>query len=255
MYACGIWGNADEARLLLETSPLFHTRLAGRQDAIRQFWGVPAVEDEEKKNTLLWANYLLMAPSQKVNESLTGEDHVYLTHINTPRQVVIGGDPHACLRVIEKLGCTHMKMPFNYAIHCQPVVSEYSALFNLHHWQIQQKPDFPVYLSADCQPVMIDQEVIADKIARGLSQCVNFAEMTRRVYEDGVRIFIELGAGNNCSKWIDDTLRLSPHLSVAANRAGVDDLTSILRLMARLSSHRIKLDLALLYAGIGKGLA
>jgi acyl transferase domain-containing protein len=156
--------------------------------------------------------------------------------------------------VVEKLGCTHMKMPFSYAMHCQPVRSEYTTLYNLHHWQIQKKPDLPIYMSADCQPVTIDEDEIADKIALGLGKTVNFAALIRRVYEDGVRIFIELGAGNNCSKWIDDSLRLSPHLSAAINRPGVDDLTSILRLMARLSSHRVKLDLAPLFTKTRKGL-
>jgi acyl transferase domain-containing protein len=266
MYACGVWGNADEARRSLEDSPLFRSRLAGRQEAICQFWGrvshpelegrvshpelggIP-IENEGANGKPIWINYLLMARPQEVQEALVDGDRVYLTHINTPRQVVIGGDPEACRRVIAKLGCTHLKMPYNHAMHCQPVRSEYTALYELHHWAIQQKPGFPLYLSADCQPVEIHSAAIADKIATGLCTCVDFAGLTRRVYDDGVRIFIELGAGSNCSKWIDDTLRSRPHLSVAINRSGVDDLNSIVRLMARLSSHQVTMDLARLFTG------
>jgi acyl transferase domain-containing protein len=178
---------------------------------------------------------------------LVGEDHVYLTHVNTPRQVVIGGDPQGCQRVIARLHCTHLKMPFNYAMHSPPVRSEYPVLFDLHHWPVQQAPDFPIYLSADCQPVVIEQTILAEKIAAGLCTCVDFAGLTRRVYQDGARIFVELGAGSNCAKWIDDTLRREPHLSAAINRAGSDDLSSIIRLLARLASHRVSMHLAPLF--------
>jgi acyl transferase domain-containing protein len=60
-------------------------------------------------------------------------------------------------------------------------------------------------------------------------------------------VLIELGANANCSKWIDETLKGSPYAAVAINRRGADDHSSILRMLARLVSHRVPLDLSPLY--------
>ncbi len=252
MYASGVWGNCDNARQLLETSPLFHTRLTGAQETIRQAWGMPSA-GQGTESAPIWANYLLMCSPEVARQALQAETRVYMTHINTPRQVVIAGDPQSCQQVIARVGCTHLKMPSQHVMHCPPVHTEFEALRRLHDWPIQRQPDFPIYLSVDCQPAEINQAVLAEKIAGGLCTCVDFAGLTRRAYQDGVRVFIELGAGSNCSKWIDDTLREQPHLSAAINRPGTDDLASILRLLARLCSHRVPVDLSALFnAAIAK---
>ena len=89
--------------------------------------------------------------------------------------------------------------------------------------------------------------MIAEKVASMLISCLDFPTLVRQVYADGARVFIELGANANCSRWIEDTLKGSPFVSVAINRKGADDYTSILRMLARLVSHRVPLDLSPLY--------
>jgi acyl transferase domain-containing protein len=104
---------ADATRARLKASPLFQSRLAGAQLAVREHWGVTG-----ELNGSLWSNTFLMAPMERVEEALRGEERVYLTHINTPRQVVIGGDPQGIRRVVEALKCTSLKAPFDFALHC-----------------------------------------------------------------------------------------------------------------------------------------
>ncbi len=67
------------------------------------------------------------------------------------------------------------------------------------------------------------------------------------MYADGARIFIELGAGSNCAKWIEETLRGQPMLSISANRKGIDDASAILRVLARLVSHGVNVNLRAIY--------
>ena len=95
----------------------------------------------------------------------------------------------------------------------------------------------------------IEQQQIAHNIAEMLCSPLDFPRLVSQVYEDGNRIFIELGAGSNCAKWIQESLKGKPHLSMSINRKGVDDYTSILKIVARLLSHRAKLDLSRLYSG------
>jgi len=81
-----------------------------------------------------------------------------------------------------------------------------------------------------------------------LTQPIDFPRLVNRAYEDGARIFIELGAGSNCSKWMDAILKDQRHLSASINQVNVDDHISILKLLAKLISHRVSLDLSSLVA-------
>jgi PfaB family protein len=246
MFAAGVNTHGFEGKQRLEQSPLFKDRLAGSQNAVREFWGLSPLADGRVDDDF-WGNYVLMANPDQVRELIDGEERVFLTHINTPRQVAIAGDPKSCQRLIETLHCNALRAPFNYALHCAAMQSEYPALVDLHDWPVAQVPEIALYASADCERFPMERSAIARKMARGLCSTVDFPRLVNRVYADGVRIFIELGAGSNCSKWVDDTLKTQAHCAISINRRGVDDHTSILRVLGRLCSQRIPLDLSALY--------
>jgi PfaB family protein len=246
MFASDVWGNADQVNAALEKSPLFHVRLSGPHNAVRQYWGLPEM-DTNQSDEDFWASYVVMAKPDLVREAIAGNTNVFLTHINTPRQVVIAGNQQACLEVIESLKTMHLKAPFNYALHCQAMESEHHDLAELHSWNIKSVPEVKLYSTADYSPVQVDRRNIADKIATTLTTCVDFPRIIDRVYNDNVRIFIEVGAGSNCSKWIDDSLKGRPHLSASVNRQSTTDHDSILRLLARLTTHNVPLDLSPLF--------
>jgi PfaB family protein len=248
LFGTGVWSAADETSAALRASPLFRTRLSGPQNAVRAAWGLPEETGAGLPSSQpLWANYFLMAPAERVREAVAGETRVYLTHVNTPRQVVIGGDPQACQRVIALLKCTSLKAPFDFALHCDAIRAEYAAMVSLHTWPVSTVPVARLYTAADNCPLPVEQAAIAEKIAGMLSSSLDFTALVRQVYADGARVFIELGANANCSKWIEETLKGSPFVSVAINRKGADDHSSILRMLARLVSHRVPLDLSPLY--------
>ena len=244
MFASGVWTSGDDVSTALCDSPLFHTRLAGPQNAIREYWHMLPQEGSAGP---LWENYVIMAAPEHVIELLFNEPRVYLTHINTPRQVVIGGDPNACRRIIDLLKCNALQAPFNYALHCEAMQSEYQALKNMLSWPVFGQPDMTLYSAATYLPMPIERQSIASQIAHGLCSQLDFPRLVRQAYEDGARIFIELGAGSNCVRWIDDSLKDQPHASFSINRKGVDDHTSILKLVARLVCHHVQTNLNLLY--------
>ncbi len=248
IFASGVWANGDEVSTSLEASPLFHTRLSGPQNAVREYWGL-APQPDEYADPEFWTNYVLMAPSEKVLELLDKEPHVYLTHINTPRQVVIAGEKAACQRVVAQLQCSSLRAPFNYALHCRAIASEYPALARLHHWPVANAtPGASLYSAASYGPLPIESTAIAESLARMLTSPLDFPRLVQRVYAGGARIFIELGAGSNCAKWIDETLKGSAHLAMSIDRRGVNDHPSIVRVLARLASHRAPCDLSPLYS-------
>jgi PfaB family protein len=247
MFSMGVWGDGLYASQRLFASPLFRTRLAGPQNAVRASWGLPSLAEDAHPEEPLWENFLLMAPVERVKDALRAESKVYLTHINTPRQVVIGGDPAACRRVINLLKCSSLKAPFDYVLHCKVMESEYEALYEIHSLPVSGQRDVKLYSAAEDRPFVLTQSDIARAVARDLCSMLDFPRLVETAYADGARVFIELGAGSNCAKWIEDVLRGKPFLSVSANRKGVDDATSILRVLARLASHQIKVNLEPLY--------
>jgi PfaB family protein len=245
MFAMGIWTQADVMRTSMEASPVFHERVSGPQNAIRDFWNLPK-NNGKTGNSPTWANYVLMASYEKVREAILNEDRVYITHINTPRQVVIGGDKNACQRVADAIKCMYLQTPYHHAIHCEPVTSEFDAFMRLNDWPVENKPDIPIYTAANYATLQYDSKSIKRSFAKMLTNPIDFPRLINLAYEGGTHIFIELGAGSNCSKWVEATLKGKPHLSISINQNSVDDHVSILRLLARLVSHQVPVDLKVL---------
>lgn len=250
MYAAGIWGQGDQAAARLAQSAAFRTRLAGPRTAIREYWGLSGGQADPDQP--LWSNYLVMAPPEKVQAALEQEPRVYMTHINTPRQVVIGGDPQGCQRVLGALRASSLQAPFDYALHCEVMRSEYGALADLHDWPVACVPEMPMYSAANYAPLRIEQNTRSQKelaaaMAHMLTSPLDFPRLVNRVYEDGARVFIEAGAGGNCARWVDETLKGRAHLALSMNRRGTDDYTNLVRTLARLHSHRVPIDLSPLY--------
>ena len=243
MFASGIWNQADETSAALRTSPLFRTRLSGPQNAVRESWKLPT-KNLSDVNKIIWANYVLMATPEAVNDALKNESRVFLTHINTPRQVVIAGDPAACRRVIENLKCNSLQAPFNYALHCEAMQSEFNDLQTLLSWPVSNQPGMTLYSAATYQAMPIEQKAIARQIAYGLCHQLDFPRLVNQAFADGARIFIELGAGSNCSRWVDESLKDRPHAAFSINRKGLDDHDAILQLLAKLISHHVPVNLS-----------
>ncbi|MHC5719913.1 MAG: polyketide synthase, partial [Nostoc sp.] len=81
-----------------------------------------------------------------------------------------------------------------------------------------------------------------------LCQELDFPQLVNRVYGDGVRIFLEAGAGSVCSRWIDKILDNKEHITVSLNRRGMDDHASMVKALAKLLSHQVNVDLSPLYS-------
>lgn len=247
MFASGVWTQADEISAALHTSPLFHTRLAGPQNAVRESWQLP-VKNQTDSYEIIWSSFVLMAPPEAVNLVLKDESKVFMTHINTPRQVVIAGDPAACRGVIKTLKCISLQATYDYALHCEAMQSEFNDLQTLLSWPVSNQPNMTLYSAATYQAFPIEQNAIARQIAYGLCHQLDFSRLVHQAYADGTRIFIELGAGSNCTHWVDESLKDKVHAAFSINRKGLDDHTAVLQLLAKLIGHRVALNLSVVHS-------
>ncbi|KOP27374.1 polyketide synthase [Hapalosiphon sp. MRB220] len=245
MLSQGIWTRFHEGSEGLSSYALFKTQLSGPKNAVRKHWELPQQQDSEGEN--FWSTYVLMCPVSRVREVLQHEKYVYLSIINTPEEVAIAGDTKACQRVIKTLNCDAFLAPFNHVIHCEPIRSEYDALVKLNTLPTQNVPNIVFYSAAEYKPISLNSDSIGHNIAKMLVQQLNFPRLIQRVWDDGARIFIEVGAGSNCSRWISGNLTQQEHMIVSLNKRGIDEHSCIVKALAKLLSHRVKIDLSSLY--------
>ncbi|MDZ8077983.1 MAG: type I polyketide synthase [Nostoc sp. DcaGUA01] len=248
MLAQGIWTQFQEGSDGFNSSSLLKTRLSGPKNAVREYWGLSQTEDDKGED--FWRNYIVMSPVSRVREAIKHEKRVYLPLINTTEEVAIAGDIQACQRVITNLNCDAFSAPFTHVIHCEPMCSEYDELVRLNTLPTQNVPETIFYSAAEYKPIKLDSHSVAHNIAKNLCQQLNFPQLINRVYQDGFNIFIEVGAGSNCSRWIDKVLNQKEHVTVTLNKRGVDDHTSLIKALAKLLSYRVNLDLSPLFSQI-----
>lgn len=245
LFATGVWGEGDAASQALARSPLFTTQLAGPLNTVRESWGLPVLETGSSED--LWSNHLIMTTPERALVAVQAESRVYLTHINTSRQVVIGGETEACKRVIESLKAPSLKAPFSYALHCRAMESAYEDFKHLNTHPVLHWPAIRLYSAAGYDFFTNDPEDTAHRVAKSLCEHLDFPRLVKLAYQDGARLFLEIGAGGNCARWVDEILRGQPSLAMSINRKGLDDGEALVRLLARLASHRLSVDLATLY--------
>lgn len=246
IWGMGIWRDGDAGSAAFHESPLFTQRLAGPMDSVREAWGIPAHIAPDD----FWAAYFIAAPVERVRAAIAAENQVYLTHVNTPHEVMIAGDPAACQRIVEAVQGDSMRAPFSVVIHNEVMLSEFNEFRRLYDLPVHPVSGVTFYSAADYAPLKLERGVIANNIARMTCKQIDFPRLIERAYNDGARVFIELGPRSTCARWISETLGHQPHLAVSIDTLGADDRVSIIKMLAQLTAHRVPLDLSPLYAPV-----
>ncbi|MEH2395688.1 MAG: beta-ketoacyl synthase N-terminal-like domain-containing protein [Nostoc sp.] len=251
LFSLGVWNNqchsyASSTTAAIMASPLFRTQLCGSCVLAHQFWRLPLTHQERKDK--FWTSYLLKAPVLEVLEILKQENKVYVTFINTAQEVVIAGNPQSCLKIIKKLNCHYVTINFDSVLHCEIAQFVYNDIVNMHTLPIQKIPKIEFYSGVTAEKLIVNTNSLAHNSAKLCCQTVDFPRLINRVYQNGVRIFIEVGAKNNCSKWINDNLQESEHVAMSTSIKSIDDHTNIIRLLAKIISHGISVNLSHLYS-------
>ena len=244
LFSSGAWNNTDYMSDTLHNTPTFQNRLVGEMEVVRQAWDLPPSKQDEKP---IWGTYTLRTSPEKAAEVLAEEERVFLIIINAPNEIVIAGDDEACRRVVKKLKWRLFPVPIKDVVHNELVKAEFDALKKLHSMPTTAIKGVDFYTAANYQKTEMKEEVIGHNIATFYTHMVDFPKLVNQVYDDGARIFIELGPQSSCSKWVSESLKGKDHLAVGINRKGVDDHTSLLRMMAKLTSHGVDMALEKLY--------
>lgn len=125
----------------------------------------------------------------------------------------------------------------------------YNRLLSFYQSAINATPSIPVYSCHTCAPINGPLPQIAECAAQQWLSPLNVSKTIERLYDDGFRVFVELGARGILSTCVASTLRHKPHLALAANRGHRPDMLQFHHTLAALVSHGASVDLSQLHTG------
>ncbi|MFE5812831.1 beta-ketoacyl synthase N-terminal-like domain-containing protein [Streptomyces sp. NPDC056479] len=245
LFATGGWQPEGRDDALISNTPIFKDRLCGPRRTVREAWQLPDVT----RDSDVWASHVLLTDAESVRAVLPRYGRVHLTHVNTPAELVIAGDPAQCRALIKELDCPAARSPVNAVMHCPVVDAEFDGLAGLNDYPTGSFGDLELLSAYDYEPLpALDRKEIARRIAHTLRSPIDFPRLVRGAYERGFRYFLEVGPSATCSRWVRETLGESAHVAAPVDRRGVAATKSIAQLAARLTAHGLDVDLGVLLA-------
>ena len=241
LFAMGAWPERGEMLERILDTNLFRTELAGPCNAARQVWNVPP---EEEVN---WCVAAVNRPVDTVRKVVNEWPTTRLLIINTPNESVIGGRKNDVDAAIKALGCEAVYLEGVVTVHCDAALPAKDAYKKLHIFPTMPLEGIRFYSAAFGQPYQLTSESAANSILEQALSGFDFPALIEQAYQDGIRMFLEMGPHASCTRMINRILENKPHLAVSACVRGEDDYFTILKFLGTLISERVPVDLNRLY--------
>jgi len=116
----------------------------------------------------------------------------------------------------------------------------------LTHW-VRHVPKIPVYSSATATRVPARPRDILQLTIDQWVAPIHLEDVVNRMYEDGFRIFIEVGARGNLTTAVSEILKAQRHQAVALNRIHRSGITQLHHALGILAAQGVPFDLSRLY--------
>ncbi|MDP1569399.1 MAG: beta-ketoacyl synthase N-terminal-like domain-containing protein [Vicinamibacterales bacterium] len=226
----------EHAALVASARVADFTRLIGVLDEI----GAMAAARRTEGGALAPGMLALTAASRPLLQPLldAAPPRLHLALDNCPQQIVVWGEAGA-LDELERAARARREVAFRLpdldgAVH--------TPRFPLPHDEIRRAYDgvtitpgvMPMWSAASLAPVPDDPEDVRDLLALQWHRPVRFRELVRRLYDEGVRTFVEVGPADRLSGFVRDTLRGSGVTTIPTNIEGRAALTQIHAALAQL---------------------
>ena len=190
-------------------------------------------------------------PAEEVDRYLAqqGRD-VQVAMDNCSNQMVLYGSAADIAHVqdgLAQLGAICMPLPFDRGYHT-PAFAEVSAAFEQYYGDIGlERPNVPLYSCASVGLFPDDPAQVRALAAGQWSQKVRFRETIRRMHDDGVRVFVEVGPSGNLTAFVNDILADRDCLALSSNVRRRNGVEQLLATLAQLYVAGRELDLGKLY--------
>ncbi|WP_445508877.1 PfaB family protein [Shewanella xiamenensis] len=247
-----IWQTPHALINATQNSAIFNQEISGPLLAVRRDWQL------SDNAPLVWNSFLVRATSAEINPLLADFPRIYLA-IEQGDTCILAGCEESCLQLLKRLNKRGIASNKVTAMHTSPSQSQHSAIQGFYTLGLKAnacETQVRFISAAQQSAVNIDSQSIAKSIADTFCAPLNFTGLINTAYHQGARLFVEVGADRQTSTLIDKIGRQlelgadgiqtqeQPILAMACNAKGSDTITSLLKCLAQLISHRVPLSLA-----------
>ena len=178
------------------------------------------------------------------------ERTVHIANDNCPHQVVIVvelADADAVIKHLQARGVFVERLPYDRGYHtpvftyiCGPLHKYFSSL------KISS-PKSLLYSSTTAKPYPKKPRDILQLVSETFARPLLFRDTIEAMYDDGARIFLEVGPRGLLTGFVDDILRGRPHTSIAMNKHKKSGVATLHNALAMLAALHVPMDLRPLY--------
>ena len=182
---------------------------------------------------------------------LADMDQVWIANLNSPVQTVISGSRAgvaAAVEEIKKAGFASRLIPVSCAFHSPIVCGAQSMLAECFSGFDFHPPQMPVFSNTTAGRFPDAPDKIRELLIAQLVRPVRFVDQIRKMYAEGARIFVEVGAGDVLTRLISGTLEGKPHQAICCNKKGASGITQLQRALAELFTAGVDFAHKRLYA-------
>ena len=241
LFASGCWPDRDAMLARIRDTELFQRDLGPGFAAVRQHWGLAETDPVD------WRMAMIQAPLERVREALSGAfagERIYLLIINTANECVLGGDGASLARFAAHLEVILHPVHGVTTVHCEVARPVAAAYRELHLQTTRAVAGIAHYSCHLGRPYPVTRESAADSILAMALEPFDFRRLIETAYADGVRVFLETGPGDACTRMIDTILGDQPHLAVSACHSRAPEYSSLLLALAAVAAHGVAVDTA-----------
>ena len=220
---------------------------------LRDAMKVPSQSNE--KVEALWAMVATSAErAETIMHHIPGD--VAVTVDVSPSQIFIGGDKaavRAALQKFQEAGIWGQALPvFPLLRPFLTVHTEMAVPFEAQLRASLETISFgpgkcPVYSGTTAMPYPESAEAIREMILTSVAERVRIRDTMARLYADGVRIFVQLGAGGKMLSTIENTLEGSDYVALSTDLPHRGGLEQLHHLLGRLATLGVPFQLSALY--------
>ncbi len=172
---------------------------------------------------------------------------VSVANRNSPTQTVLSGTVTAIaeaeLRFKER-GNTVVRLPVSTAFH-SPLVAPAAGAFRAHLEDCYlSEATLPFYANFDGDLHPTAPSLMRDRLADQVASSVRFHEMVEKMYEDGVRTFVEVGPSAVLSSLVKSILGDRPFTAISLDRQGTNGVTALWHGLGQLAVQGVPMNWA-----------
>ena len=169
---------------------------------------------------------------EKILEEVKNDSDVTVANLNSPSQVVLAGPKEAVAKVqdsLDKKGYTVIPLPVSAAFHtklvghAQKPFAEYVSKIKFN------KPNMRLFSNSTGKEYVKDVAEIQQALSNQILEPVLFKDEIENIYEQGGRIFVEIGPKSVLTALVKDILTDKSHTAIALNANAKKDSDQQLR--------------------------